>query len=166
MSSKSKLALLLNMISPARLGLYSALADEFDLMILHGGIEANRDSWKDVEKALPNARVVRAWGWQIHHSKKLRGESFDEKYIHVTPGFAWHLLRFQPDLVISNEMGFRSMLAIAYGNVFRKPVWIWWGGTIHSERNIGPLRKVVRKIVTVWAERWISWRRFRATGRR
>jgi glycosyltransferase involved in cell wall biosynthesis len=157
MRTKSKLALLLNMISPARLGLYSILADEFDLMILHGGREANRDSWKDVEKALPNARVVRAWGWQIHHSKKLRGETFDEKYIHVTPGFAWHLLRFRPDLVISNEMGFRTMVALAYGTAFRKPVWVWWGGTIHSERNIGPLRKVVRKAVTLWADRWISY---------
>jgi glycosyltransferase involved in cell wall biosynthesis len=133
------------------------LADEFDLMILHGGREANRDSWKDVEKALPNARIVRAWGWQIHHSKKMRGEALDEKYIHVTPGFAWHLLRFRPDLVISNEMGFRSMIALSYGNAFRKPVWIWWGGTLHSERNIGPLRKMVRKIVTIRADRWISY---------
>jgi glycosyltransferase involved in cell wall biosynthesis len=157
MRPRSKLALLLNMISPARLGLYAALADEFELMILHGGKEANRDSWKDVEKALPHARVVRAWGWQIHHSKKMRGETFDEKYIHVTPGFAWHLLRFRPALVISNEMGFRSMIALAYGTAFRKPVWIWWGGTIHSERKIGSLRKVVRKIVTLWADRWISY---------
>ena len=157
MKPKLKLALLLNMISPARLGLYSALADEFDLMVLHGGREANRESWRDVEKGLPHARVVRAWGWQIHHSKKLRGEAFDEKFIHVNPGFAWHLLRFNPDFVISNEMGIRSITALAYGSIFRKPVWIWWGGTVHSERNIGPLRKMVRKIITLWTDRWISY---------
>jgi glycosyltransferase involved in cell wall biosynthesis len=157
MTPKLKLALLLNMISPARLGLYSALADEFDLMILHGGREANRESWKNIEKSLSNARVVRAWGWQIHRSKKLQGEAFDEKFVHVTPGLACHLLLFSPDLIISNEIGFRSVTALAYGTVFRKPVWIWWGGTIHSERNIGLLRKMVRKIVALWANRWISY---------
>jgi glycosyltransferase involved in cell wall biosynthesis len=154
---KPRLALLLNMISPARLGLYSFLADEFDLMILHGGKEANRDSWNDIEKALPNARVVRAWGWQFHHTKKQAGAAFDEKYIHITPGFAWHLLRFRPDIVIANEMGFRSMIALAYGTAFRRPVWIWSAGTLHSERSIEGLRKIFRKAISLWADRWISY---------
>jgi hypothetical protein len=43
-TSKRKLALLTNMIAPYRLPLYSVLADEFDLLILHGGKEANRAS--------------------------------------------------------------------------------------------------------------------------
>jgi glycosyltransferase involved in cell wall biosynthesis len=154
---KTKLALMVNMLSPLKLGLFSILANEFDLMVLHGGREANRDSWSDLEKALPNARVVQAWGWQIHYTKKLNGEAFDEKFIHLTPGFAWHLLRFQPDLVVSNELGFRSMIALAYGTVFRKPVWIWWGGTLHSERNTGRMKNLLRKAFTLWTDRWITY---------
>jgi glycosyltransferase involved in cell wall biosynthesis len=100
---------------------------------------------------------VRAWGCQIRHAKKINGEVFDEKFIHVTPGFIWHLLRFRPDAIVSNEMGFRSMLALAYGTVFRRPVWIWWEGTLHSERNIDQLRKMLRKLFTVWADHWITW---------
>jgi len=42
---KVKLALLLNMIAPYRVPLDSLLADQFDLMVLHGGKEANRESW-------------------------------------------------------------------------------------------------------------------------
>ncbi len=156
-NKKIRLALLVNVISPVRLGLYSILADHFDLMLLHGGMEANRDSWSGVEKTLPKARVVRAWGWQIHYVKKIRGEAFDEKFIHLTPGFAWHLLRFRPDVVISNEMGFRSMIALTYGAAFRRPVWIWSAGTLHSERSLGPLRKIVRKILSLWADHWISY---------
>jgi glycosyltransferase involved in cell wall biosynthesis len=154
---KTKLALLVNMISPLKLGLISILANEFDLAVLHGGEEANRESWNDVQKALPNARVVQAWGWQIHYAKKLNGRAFDEKFIHMTPGFAWHLLRFRPDLVISGELGFRSMIALSYGTVFRKPVWIWSGGTLHSERNIGRLKKALRRVFTLWADRWITY---------
>jgi glycosyltransferase involved in cell wall biosynthesis len=154
---KRKLALLTNMIAPYRLPLYSALADQFDLLLLHGGKEANRDSWSSLEGAFLKARVVRAWGWQIRHAKKVHGELFDEKFIHVTPGFLWHLLRFQPDAIISSEMGFRSMIAVAYGTVFRKPVWIWWGGTLHSERDVGTLRKVLRKAFSLWADRWVTY---------
>jgi glycosyltransferase involved in cell wall biosynthesis len=154
---KLKLALLTNMIAPYRLPLYSVLADQFDLLLLHGGREANRDSWNTLEEALPNARVVRAWGWQIRHTKKVNGEVFDEKFTHVTPGFLWHLLCFRPAGVISTEMGFRSIIALVYGALFRKPVWIWWGGTLHSERGIGPLKKVIRKAFALWADHWVSY---------
>jgi glycosyltransferase involved in cell wall biosynthesis len=154
---KTRLALLLNMIAPARFRLYSFLAKHFDLLILHGGIESNRDSWKGLDKEVPGAQVVRAWGWQIHHSKKVEGEVFDDKFIHITPGFAWNLLHFRPDAVISNEMGFRTILALAYGSLFRKPVWVWWGGTLHSERGIRGLRKIVRRVVSLWADHWISY---------
>jgi glycosyltransferase involved in cell wall biosynthesis len=156
---KRKLALLLNIIAPARLRLYAVLADHFDLLLLHGGTESNRDSWSGLEEAIPNARVVRAWGWQLHRAKKVDGEVFDEKYFHVTPGFAWHLLRFRPEAVISNEMGLRTLTALAYGTLFRKPVWVWWGGTSHTERQIGPLRKMIRKIVTRCTRHWISYGR-------
>lgn len=154
---KIKLALLTNMIAPYRLPLYSVLANQFDLLILHGGKEANRDSWNGLERALPDAKVVRAWGWQIRREKKVNGQVFDEKFIHITPGFLWHLLRFGPDAIISGEMGFRSMVALTYGAIFRKRVWIWWGGTLHSERNIGPLRKMLRKAFTFWADRWVTY---------
>jgi glycosyltransferase involved in cell wall biosynthesis len=100
---------------------------------------------------------VRAWGWQIRHTKKVNGEVFDEKFTHVTPGFLWHLLCFRPAGVISTEMGFRSIIALVYGALFRKPVWIWWGGTLHSERGIGPLKKVIRKAFALWADHWVSY---------
>ena len=153
---KMKLALLTNMIAPYRLPLCSILADQFDLLILHGGKEANRDSWGNLEGALPAARVKRAWGWQIRNDKKVNGEFFDEKFIHITPGLMWHLLRFRPDAIISGEMGFRSLIALTYGTVFRKPVWIWWEGTLYSERNIDPLRNVLRRAFGYWTDRWIT----------
>jgi glycosyltransferase involved in cell wall biosynthesis len=155
-NSKRKLALLTNMIAPYRLPLFSFLADQFELLLLHGGKEANRESWRGLEEILSNARVVQALGWQIRYAKKVNGKVFDEKFIHVTPGFLWHLLRFQPDAIISTEMGFRSVIALAYGTVFRKPVWIWWEGTLHSERNIDRLRRVLRKALAAWTDRWIT----------
>src|SRR6202034_958815 len=92
-----KLVLMTNMIAPARLAVYSGLAEHFDLLVLHEGLESNRDTWQDVDKKLPKATVRRVWGWQIRRTERSNdGRVFDYQYIHVTPGFVWHLLRFRP----------------------------------------------------------------------
>jgi glycosyltransferase involved in cell wall biosynthesis len=152
-----KVALLVNMIAPARLPVYSGLASRFDLLVLHGGNESNRDSWQDTEKSLPGAQVLKAWGWQISIPRRENGRAFDRRYIHITPGFLWHLLRFKPDVVVSNEMGFRTLTALLYGTLFRKPVFVWWGGTIHTERGIGSVKRLLRSLISRWARRWISY---------
>jgi len=155
-TNNRKLALLVNMIPPYRLPIFSVLGDQFDLLVLHGGKEPNRHSWGNAEDILSNAKVVRAWGWQIPFKQKLNRKVFNERLLHITPGFIWHLLRFRPDAVIGTEMGFRSAVALAYGAIFRKPVWIWWEGTRHTERKIDSVRKALRKLITFWADRWIT----------
>jgi glycosyltransferase involved in cell wall biosynthesis len=152
-----KVALLVNMIAPARIPVYSGLAARFELLVLHGGTESNRDSWRDMERALPDSQVVRAWGWQISIPRRQNGQVFDRRYIHITPGFLWHLLRYKPDVLITNEMGFRTLTALLYGTVFRKPVFVWWGGTTHTERGIGLVKRSLRALVSRWARRWISY---------
>ncbi len=156
---KNRACLLLNMISPARLPLYSALADHFDLLIVHGGTEANRKSWREVEKEVPNARVQRAWGWQFSRVQQDNGTFIDRRFVHINPGYLTALLRFRPEVLVSNEMGLRTLIALAYGTLFRKPVWVWWGGTPHTERNIGLARKVLRWVIARWARHWISYGR-------
>src|SRR5580700_2752305 len=124
-SRKQKLAILVNMISPARIPLYSSLAERFDLLLLHGGNESNRDTWHDVDRQLLQARVVKVWGWQIPLTRRVRGRAFDRCYLHLTPGYLWQLFRFRPDVIITNEMGLRTLIALTYATVARKPVWVW-----------------------------------------
>jgi glycosyltransferase involved in cell wall biosynthesis len=152
-----RVALLVNMIAPARIPVYSGLASRFELLVLHGGTENNRDSWPNMEKALPDAQVVKAWGWQLSIPRRQNGQVFDRRYIHITPGFLYHLLRYKPDAVISNEMGFRTLTALVYGTIFRKPVFVWWGGTVHTERGIGMVKRSLRSLLSRWARRWISY---------
>ncbi len=160
MSRKTRVALLINMISPARISLYSCLADVFDFLILHGGTERNRDSWRDFEKALPGAPVTRAWGWQIPFARRQKGQAFDEQYLHVNPGYLWQLFRFHPDVVVTSEMGVRTLFALIYGTLFRKPVWVWWGGTVHTEnKKAGPSKRFLRLVFARWAQNWISYGR-------
>jgi glycosyltransferase involved in cell wall biosynthesis len=154
---KQTLAVLVNMISPARIPLYSALAQRFNMLLVHGGNESNRDTWSGVDRQLPEARVVKAWGWQIPLTRRVRGRAFDRRYLHVMPGYLWQLFRFRPDVIVTNEMGLRTLLALTYAKIARKPVWVWWGGTPHTERGIGAIKRIVRSLIAHWAKRWISY---------
>ena len=158
-NARLKLALLVNTISPARLPLYRGLASHFDLVLLHGGSESNRKMWQKTDQMIPGAKVKKAWGWQLRIPRNTGGKAFDYRYLHITPGYLWHLFHFRPDIVISNEMGLRTIFALVYGTLFRKPVWVWWGGTLHTERDLGRIKRFVRKIITQWATKWISYGR-------
>src|SRR5690242_20647424 len=151
-----RVAVMVNIIAPAKMPVFFGLAERFNLLLLHGGMESNRDSWFGPQKRIPGARIKRVWGWQIRW-KKMAGKVRDTRHLHITPGFIWHLLRFRPDVVVTNEMGFRTLQALLYGTLARKPVWVWWGGTPHTERLIGPARKMMRAVVSRWARQWFSY---------
>lgn len=148
---------MVNIIAPSRLALYSGLATRFELLLLHGGTEDNRESWDDLGKRIPNADVRRAWGFQIRTMQRANGKAFNPRFIHITPGFVSHLIRFRPDAIVSNEMGFRTLIALLYGTVARRPVWVWWGGTLHTERKIGRAQRALRFLISHWARNWISY---------
>lgn len=148
---------MLNIIAPSRIAFYSGLAERFNLLILHGGTENNRESWDGVEERIPNAVVKRAWGFQLRKVQKVNGKAYNPLFTHINPGLAWHLLRFRPDVLISNEMGFRTLIALLYGTLARRPVWVWWGGTQHTERKIGNIRRTLRFVISRWASNWVSY---------
>ncbi len=153
--SKKRLAILTNMLTPYRLAAYRKLGDAFDTLILHGGTEANR-SWKlDVPE---NLKTEKVWTWQLVRKKKtgVAGVS-DTNYVHLNLGLVWSLPRFRPDVIVTHEMGIRTVIALAYGRLMRVPVWVWWGGTVHSERNISPGRKRLRRWMVRHVRRWISY---------
>jgi glycosyltransferase involved in cell wall biosynthesis len=152
---KPTITLLVNLIAPSRIGVYERLASAMNLIILHGGMESNRDTWKEAN--VHGACVRRVAGWQLPLTKRDNGKVIDHRYLHLEPGYITELVRRRPDAVITFEIGFRTIVGLAYGACFRKPVWVWWGGTAHTERQVGRFRMWVRRIVARWAKQWISY---------
>jgi len=104
------------------------------------------------------AAVKRSRGFVFKRAQRARrGGVWENRYLHITPGYLPDLWRTRPDAVITNEMGFRTLVALLYATVCRKPAWIWWGGTLHTERFIGRCRRLVRSVIVGWAKRWISY---------
>jgi glycosyltransferase involved in cell wall biosynthesis len=152
---KAKLALSINIIAPYRLPIYTALAKEFDVLILHGGQEANR-SWS---LQLPDQlKAKKVWTMQVPVKKQTGVAGVkDISYLHLNLGLLWDLPSFRPDIIISNEMGLRTAIALLYGKVARVPVWVWWGGTMHTERFLRPWKRAWRSLVSRGVRNWISY---------
>lgn len=152
-----KVAILVNILAPYRIPIYERLGQFFDTCVLLSGREGNRATWDQVETKLRRCSLKRSWGVTLRIPKRARDRLFDYRFVHVTPGYFADLIRIRPDAVLSIEMGFRTLVALLYGSVFRKPVWVWWGGTLHTERSRGLARKTLRALVSRWAQHWISY---------
>ncbi|MDR3504868.1 MAG: glycosyltransferase [Acidocella sp.] len=154
-NKRRRLAILVNQITPYRLPIYGALAHEFDTLVMHGGTERNR-SW---EIKIPTwLRVREVCTLQIPMRKRIGVQGItDRTYVHLNVGLLWRLPAFHPDIIITVEMGLRTALAILYGKLMRVPVWVWWGGTLHSERNITGGRRMLRRWMVRHVRRWISY---------
>ncbi|MCL1467697.1 glycosyltransferase [Argonema galeatum] len=154
---KYKLALLVNTIAPYRLPIYQTLGSYFNLSIFHGGDEQNRSGWQNVESKLSNIKVKRSWGITLQWRQGKKGGTYDRRFTHITPGYLLDLWKFRPDAIVTNEMGFRSLAALIYGTIFGIPVWVWWGGTLHTEISRKLFKKALRRLFIPWVKHWISY---------
>jgi glycosyltransferase involved in cell wall biosynthesis len=152
---KTKLAIVMNIVAPYRLPVYAALAEHFETVVFHGGNESNRN-WKlDVPAHL---RLEEVFTVQIPVSRRTGVAGVSARsYFHLNLGLLWRLPFYRPDIVISNELGLRTVICMLYAYFARVPLWVWWGGTMHSERNIGGFKKSARLFLCRRIHRWISY---------
>ncbi len=156
-TERPRLALLTNVLSPYRVPVYERIAEVFDLTVVLSGREDNRPDWDKRGDGTYPFNIVRLKGRQFRYRQSQGGRFLDTGRVHINPGVVACLAKLRPDAVISVEMGFRSLSALVYGKLRRRPVWIWWGGTLHTESDISRSRKLLRKVFAKVAKRWISY---------
>lgn len=156
-SKRKRVVIMVNLVAPYRVPVYETIGNAFETTILHSGHESNRTTWGDTLSKLKHCKTKKSWGFTIKIRKGKRGSVYDYRYLHLTPGYFWDLVRIWPSAVIGDEMGFRTVAALIFGSLFQKPVWVWWGGTKHNARDIGKIKKALRWIIVRWAKRWISY---------
>jgi glycosyltransferase involved in cell wall biosynthesis len=153
---RQRLAILTNIVAPYRLPVYLYLADRFDTVLIEGQPEDNRN-WAS-ELALGSLTVKRAWGFQVVRQRTTAVSGVtDANYIQINLGVAIDLPKAKPDVILTNEMGTRTVLALLYGWLTSTPVWIWSGVTIHTERNVGRTKRALRAAIASIARHWISY---------
>lgn len=141
-----RVALLTNFVQPYRLPLYRALAARVEALrvFISTPMEANRrwiPDWQGLDVALQKTvTLTRPW-------KHPHGFS-EDVYVHLPYDTVAQLWRYRPDVVISFEVGVRTLLALAYRWLRPSSRLILWAAVSeHSEQGRGQFREWLRRMV-------------------
>ena len=138
-----KIALLTNFIPPYRKTLYQQInlkATELTIFV-STPMEGNRN-WKVNHDTL-SVIIQKSWSY-IKTWKHENG--FTEKTpVHIPYDTIPQLKKINPDVVISGELGIRSLLATIYCKRFKKPQVLWLTLSEHTETNKKGVRIILRK---------------------
>ncbi|MCA9905868.1 MAG: glycosyltransferase [Anaerolineae bacterium] len=80
-----------------------------------------------------------------------------ERLIHVPIATLLVLLRERPDVIISAEFGFRSLMAWLYCALFRKPLIIWSGETIYGAATAIAPQRALRRFLAQRAAGFLAY---------
>jgi glycosyltransferase involved in cell wall biosynthesis len=141
-----RVALLMNFVAPYRVPLLEALRDRVgELRVLVSTSMERSRSWVPNWGTL-DVTVQRNVTFRSPYSDSLGFKRRLE--IHVPYDTLPQLSRFQPDAVISGELGARSFQAALYKQARpRVPFLIWATLSEHSEREWGPMRRALRRFI-------------------
>jgi len=141
--SKTRVAILLNFIPPYRVPVFQELARQVDELkiFIATPMEPNRlwpPEWKDLNVCVQrNITVQHAW--------KHPGGFEDQVYVHFSYDTLLQLKQYQPDVVISSELGFRSIQAVLFRKFDqRSRLILWCMVSDYTEQGRGWLRERIR----------------------
>lgn len=136
-----RVALLTNFVPPYRISLFEALAARVERLVIvtSTDMESGRP-WRPEAGSLEIVRQ-RTLGWR----ERQRGDGFaDRVAVHVPLDTARQLARIAPDVVLSGELGARTLLALLFGRRRGVPVVVWATLSERTEAGRGALRRWLR----------------------
>jgi glycosyltransferase involved in cell wall biosynthesis len=146
--------LLTNFVPPYRLPLFEALGDRVARLtvLVSTPVEANRTWAPDSGKL--DVRVQRT----ISLRRRWRHPSgfSDRTQVHLPLDTVAQLRRLRPDVVISAELGARSLLSAIYCSAARTPLILWATLSERTEHGRGLVRRALRRWLARRAQRVIT----------
>lgn len=137
-----RVALLTNFIAPYRVPLFEAIAQRCGELrvFVSTRMESNRQwqpAWGSLD-VVEQKTITRMRMW--------RAKEFSEALeIHVPYDTIAQLRRYRPDVILTGEMGPRTMQAVAYARMTGTPVVLWAMLSEHTESSRGALRNFIRR---------------------
>lgn len=148
----SKVAIITNIPSPYRVDFFYYLqthVQEHTFFVIYTSKNEDNRVWNVPEKKLLNTRILES------KILKLRNK-LDTRYIHFPANVGAELSKIQPDVVIAAEYNPAALQALWWAKAHSKKFVHWTDGTLHSERNIGRIQKLARKIICSSADACIA----------
>jgi glycosyltransferase involved in cell wall biosynthesis len=144
-----RVALLTNEIPPYCVPYYQELAStsNWDLKVLTCTDRETDRLWQ-VEKQLSFASK-RCFSFSYHRTTRHQNRvTFkDRRQVHLPLGMLWDLYRFNPDVILSGELGARTLIGALYARLRNRPLVVSFEGTPHTERNIKWSQRLLRRAI-------------------
>lgn len=147
-----KVVIITNIPSPYRVDLFHYMQThikEYEFHIIYTSKNEDNRSWNIPEEKLLNSRVLDAKILKIKNK-------LDTRYIHLPANIGKELSKIMPDVVVAMEYNPAALQALLWAKSHSKKFVHWTDGTLHSERNIGTVQKITRKIITSNADSCIA----------
>ena len=148
----NKVVIVTNIPAPYRVELFYYMQThfseyEFDV-IYTSKTEDNRQWFLDKNKLINSI---------ILHSKviKMKGK-LDNRYIHLPINIMTCLNKISPDIVIAFEYNLAALQCLLWCKIQNKSFIHLTDGTLYSERNIGKIQKLARKVIIKNADAFIA----------
>lgn len=152
----NRVALLTNIPTPYRLPWYRELSRRCDLLVVFDEHAEPNRKWTIAQEDV-GFRHTYAEGFQIPYQRKREDLSIeDERYLQIRYGILPALRSFKPEVIVSPEMGTRTMQAAAYSRLTGTPLILWWEGTRHTEALTGRGKSFIRRLLVGEAQRFWS----------
>lgn len=138
-----KVALLTNFIPPYRKDLLEKLGEKVETLKIFVSTEMEKNRNWEMDHGALDVVVQKSWSY----TKNWKNENgYPEKSTVHLPRDTFRLLsKMNPDVVISSELGFRSLMASFYCRWYRKPLVLWLTLSERTETSRKGLRKYLRK---------------------
>jgi glycosyltransferase involved in cell wall biosynthesis len=139
-----RVSILTNIPSPCRLPVFRELASRVDLQVIFDARTEPNRAWAGGDDL--GFRHVYANGAAIPYRRNGAGASVRTKgYMQLRHNILGHLREFRPEIVISGEMGVRTLQAELYCRLTGAPLVIWSEGTVHSQGWISANKRSIRR---------------------
>src|SRR5215213_8051602 len=152
----NRVALLTNIPAPYRLPFFRELDRYCDLLVVFDDYTEPNRRWSLSEGEL-GIRHTLARGLYIPYQRKRYDIGVSgERYLQIQYGIIPALYAFKPSVVVSAEMGSRTLQAAGYCEVTDTPLIIWWEGTRHTEGWVSRKKTFLRRLLVKRARRFWS----------
>ena len=150
-----RVAFLTNLIPPYHKPLFTLLSREYSpfRLFISTAMEANRPwlpEWGDLD-------VIVQHGLALRRNWRHPGGFEEPAVIHLPLDTYAQLWRFNPDVIVSGEMGLRTLLACVYAKLHRRcRLLIWSEVTQITEEGRGALRMILRRFLAKNADGFLA----------
>lgn len=151
-SKRLKVILVTNMVAPYRVGFYNSLAEHCNLVVVVDTESEFNRSWKLDENNFRFTRIImNSFSFVMPRIRKDLG-CREHRQMHLSQRLFLQIWRENPDIVISNELGLRSLWCLLYSKFSGVPWILVSEATNHTEGWVGLIKRIYRRFLIAQAD--------------